>query len=106
MSNKNSNKAVAKYYRSVPLVLKAIQYNGKNYDEIKKFLGYSPDIVSGEGIYITATMYATDLPILDIVKVGDYIIKDEKGICGVPKANFEEGYEEIPDSTADLYVEI
>lgn len=83
-----------KTYVSNPVEIRAIQYTGGNFEEIKKYFGsvyrlyiatdqlVSPDIIIGHGCYY------------DLVKYGDYVFKNSFGkIVVVSKDRFEDIYE-------------
>ena len=87
-------------YRKKPVVVEAIQYNGDNYDEIKKFVGASLsldwfDVVGGIDLYI---MQISTLEGKMQVNNGDYIIKGVEGEFYPCKPDiFEKTYEMVGD---------
>ena len=56
-------------YKTKPCVIEAIQYDGSNVEEIKKFIGKSFEVRTIEGIYVKT------LEGVVRASVGDYIIK-------------------------------
>lgn len=60
-------------YKTKPCEIEAIQYDGSNVEEIKKFIGKSFEVGTVEGIYIRT------LEGIMKASVGDYIIKGLRG---------------------------
>lgn len=84
---------MSKPYRKKPVVIEAIQYNGKNKVEIQRFMGrYLDELVKGLKIpTLEGDMFAS---------VGDYIIKGVKGEFYPCKPDiFSQTYEEIAADT-------
>lgn len=86
---------MVKYYVKKPIKIKAVQWNGNNFNEIKKFckdaiIAYDGELVIPileDGKFIKAKHVATE---------GDYLIKGVKGEFYFCKADiFEETYEEL-----------
>lgn len=77
-------------YKTKPCEIEAIQYDGSNVEEIKKFIGKSFEVRTIEGIYIKT------LEGVVRANVGDYIIKGLIGEFYVCKPNvFKRKYEVI-----------
>lgn len=77
-------------YKTKPCVIEAIQYDGSNVEEIRKFIGESFEVKTIEGIYIRT------LEGIMKASVGDYIIKGLRGEYYPCKPNvFKSKYEVI-----------
>ena len=78
-------------YRKKPIVIEAMQYTGKNYDEIYSFCAVSyPD----KGVVIIPTLEGKM-----ICNVGDWVIKGAKGEFYPCKPDiFEKIYEVVDES--------
>ena len=79
-------------FRKKPVVIDAVQWTGKNYDEVSTFAYDSKRAVFiGENILIITTLEG-DM----IANVGDWIIKGVKGELYPCKPDiFEETYEQV-----------
>ena len=86
---------MVKTYMKKPIQIEAIQWNGKNFDEIKKFckdtiIAYDGELVIPtleDGKFIKAKHVATE---------GDYVIKGIRGEFYFCKEDiFNETYEEV-----------
>ena len=76
-------------YRAKPVIIEAIQWNGKNGNEIKEFAHDSVEI----GNY---SILIDTLEGMVVAQIGDYIIRGIKGEFYPCKADiFNEKYEEI-----------
>jgi hypothetical protein len=78
-----------KKYRKKPVVIDAVQFTGKNFDEIEAFAGGDACFVNGELVVATleGSLRAT---------IGDYIIKGIKGEFYPCKPDiFEATYEAV-----------
>ena len=93
-----------KKYRKKPVVIEAIQFNGKNFDEICNFMGKTPEQelnpnyngdISTNGDYLIG-LYIETLEGKMLANIGDYIIKGINGEFYPCKPDiFEKTYEEI-----------
>lgn len=86
---------MVKTYMKKPIPIEAIQWNGKNFDEIKKFckdtmIAYGGELIIPtleDGKFIKAKHVATE---------GDYVIKGVRGEFYFCKEDiFNETYEEV-----------
>ena len=81
-----------KIYRKKPVEVQAVQWDGKNEDEVLKFCSKARIMIKGDSIFIDTlegTMEA---------KKGDYIIKGVKGEFYPCKPDiFEATYEEVDE---------
>lgn len=79
-------------YRKKPVVVEAIQYNGKNKVEIQLFVN----------MYLDETIKGLKIPMIEgdmFASVGDYIIKGVQGEFYPCKPDiFEKTYEAVSDS--------
>ncbi len=90
-------------YRKKPVVIEAIQYNGKNSGEIAEFMGKpirtktSPDLNNPAGKINIETLEG------DMIAIsGDYIIKGIEGEFYPCKPNiFEKTYEKVENNLLD-----
>jgi len=79
-----------KKYRKKPVVIEAIQYNGKNAQEISNFMNCQYPAIEGKKVIIG------NLEGNLIADMNDWIIKDVKGEFYPVKNNiFLETYEEV-----------
>lgn len=89
-----------KKYKKRPVIIEALQFNGSNFDEVSKFLGYVPEVKYSsdekEPIYIG--LYIETLEGKTFASLMDYIIK---GISG----EFYPCKPEIFKETYDEYLE-
>lgn len=92
----------AKKYRKKPVVIEAIQYNGKNEDEIEMFVG---DALLGiDGAFDNPYLYIATLEGTMTASKGDYIIKGVDGEFYPCKPDiFKKTYEEIGYEDNSVY---
>jgi hypothetical protein len=77
-------------FRKKPVVIEAIQWNGKNYSEVNKFFGCDKFISDGDRVVIRT------LEGRMLAEVGDWIIKGVKGEFYPCKPDiFEKTYEKV-----------
>ena len=82
-------------FRKKPIVIEAIQWTGKNYVEISKFIGYRPKYKDLVGNEINQLEIVT-LEGMHIATVNDWIIKGVQGEFYPCKPDiFEKTYEEV-----------
>ena len=80
-----------KKYRKKPVIIEAIQWNGKNLSEIDNFMG---GIVENKGTTLVIHTLEGDME----ASIGDYIIKGVKGEFYPCKPNiFAKTYEEVTE---------
>lgn len=81
-----------KKYRKKPVVIEAVQWTGKNYEEIAKFMDYNGiDDTEGGAVLIIETLEGDHR-----VSVGDYIIKGIKNEFYPCKPDiFSKTYDEV-----------
>jgi hypothetical protein len=83
-----------KKFREKPLVFKAVQYDGKNSDELKKLFEDEDECVfSVDGdILLIQTKYRS----LMILSKGDWLIRDDYGaVFTKTDTNVKQDYEEV-----------
>lgn len=86
-----SDRSIVKKYMKKPIPVEAIQWTGKNYDELDAFAGNN--VFIEDGILKCKTLEGT---MSAMNKYGDYLIKGVQGefyIC--EKSIFESTYEEV-----------
>lgn len=90
---------MVKNYMKKPIIIKAVQWNGKNFDEIKAFckdamIAYGGELIIPtleDGKFIKAKHVATE---------GDYVIKGVRGEFYFCKEDiFNETYEEVKNAS-------
>lgn len=77
-----------KKYRARPIVVEAIQWTGKNWDEVKAFAADCVELENGTDLIVKMRYWCAP------ASKGDYIVKDEKGeFSPCEPAPFEARYE-------------
>lgn len=83
-------------YRKKPVVIEAIQWNGKNYAEIREFCGTHPQGHGHCWYSVDDKEYVSTLEGEMRASIGDYIIKGVNGEFYPRKPDiFEKTYEEV-----------
>ncbi len=85
-------------FRKKPIVIDAVQWNGKNLDEIRKFAAS----INGRGYMFHSTVFNTvkinTLEGIMTASIGDWIIKGIRGEFYPVKNNiFDETYERVKE---------
>jgi len=82
-------------YRRKPTVVEAVQWDGSNGHHIVDFCKSKVLWHFSQGVITVSTLHEGDINL----KVGDYIVKGDKGEfypCG--KDEFESSFDEVPDN--------
>ena len=87
---------MVKYFRKKPIVIQAIQYNGKNESEISNFVGPNLMMIEEDFLGEHKFLYIDTLEGRLEISLNDYVIKGFKGEFYPCKPDiFEKTYDEI-----------
>lgn len=88
-------------YRMKPRVVEAVQWTGNNFSEICDFCGINNIQLTADGQSIIFSLHGGFIA----ANPGDYVVKDEMGVCHPSRSSFFKENFEMAEGQQDFFVE-